>query len=418
MSAHDFVHAPLLLFDDGRGRFGPMLDLRAVFELRSGADSTVRRMARWAGGRLAGLWVAQDRAAIVAARASVPVNAVPESPAVALLNGRLLMPEEVIRPSRGQVLVDARGDVVAALLSSGDARALLERLGDGAAGDEAARSVGADVATLPQATLLQRPWDLLAALPRTIAFDALAERPRLAREPGPAVVIGDHPVIIESSARLWPGVVIDAEGGPVVVRERAVIRPHATLTGPCAVGEGATVLDHAVIRSNTVIGPMCKVAGELGGTVFQGFANKAHDGFLGDSYVGKWVNIGAGTTGSNLLNTYGEVNARLDAAGPRERTGRQFFGAVLGDHAKLAIGTRLMTGTVIGTGAMIAASTPPPTFTPAFCWLTDEAPEATKRWRFDRFEETMRATMSRRSREPSPAYVERLRALHALSTGS
>ena len=120
------------------------------------------------------------------------------------------------------------------------------------------------------------------------------------------------------------------------------------------------MIDNAIIKPNTVIGPQCKVGGEVGATIFQGSANKAHEGHLGDSWVGKWVNLGAATVNSNLLNTYDEVTMRLDADDSRHRTGRQFMGALIGDHVKTAIGTRLMTGTVLGTGAMIATSTPPP----------------------------------------------------------
>lgn len=414
MSTPTFTNVPLILFDDGRGRFGPLTDLRAAFEIRSGADSTLRRVARWASGRLAALWVPEQLAAVVASRSSLSVNTLPEAPLLALLNGRLLLPDDALRPAAGQILVDGEGDAIAALLTREDAEALLRSFG----ADHAGPRIPAERVEHSDIQLIRRPWDLLSSLGRTVVHDGLADRPRLAREPGPATVIGDHPVVIESSARLWPGVVIDAEHGPVLVRERAVIRPHATLSGPCAIGEGATILDHAVIRANTVVGPMCKVAGELSATIMQGFANKAHDGFLGDSYVGKWANIGAGTTGSNLLNNYGEVAIRLDPAGPRERTGREFFGAIIGDHAKLAIGTRLMTGTVVGTGAMIACSAPPPTTVPAFAWLTDESRGERKPWRFDRFEETMRAVMRRRDREPGEAYLALLRALHAQAAGA
>jgi len=403
-----FTNAPLILFDDGQGRFGPLTDLRAAFEIRSGADSTVRRVARWASGRLSSLWVPRHLAPLIAARSPIPVNVAPEGTVLALLNGRLLLPDQVPRPELGQILVDHEGHAIAALLDRAGAMALLEAAGP----TDVAGISGVERVVVEGTALIRRPWDLFASLGRTIAHDGLAERPRLAREPGPAVVIGDHPVVIEASARLWPGVVIDAEQGPVIVRGRAVIRPHATLAGPCAIGEGSTVLDHAVIRPNTVVGPMCKVAGELAGTIFQGFANKAHEGFLGDSYVGKWANIGAGTTGSNLLNTYGEVVMRLDPESPRERSGRQFLGALIGDHAKLAIGTRLMTGTVIGTGAMVACTAPPPPTVSAFAWLTDESRGERRCWRFDRFEETMRTVMRRRDREPDAAYVSRLRELH------
>ncbi|MFO0873225.1 MAG: putative sugar nucleotidyl transferase [Phycisphaerales bacterium] len=409
MGAHH-PSIPLVLFDDDLGRFGPMVDLRAAFEIRTGAETTARRVARRAGDRLACFWVPARLRAMVAERSTLPVNVLPEAPRLALLNGRLLRHDGLGDCPPDEALVeDGTGDVVAATLTRADAEAFLR---DGTLPAHVARRSSAAL------RMVRRPWEILAALETTIAHDISHDRPREAREAAPATVVGEHPVSIERSAVLWPGVVIDAEHGPVAIHERAVVRAHATLCGPCVVGAGATVAEQAVIRPRTVIGPMCRVGGEVSGTIFQGFANKAHDGFLGDSYVGKWVNLGAGTTNSNLLNTYGEVSMRLAPDAPRERTGRQFLGAIIGDHAKLAIGTRLMTGTTIGTGAMIATSASPPSSVPAFAWLTDDASSTSKRWRIDRFEETMRTVMARRGEEVGEAYCAAVRRVFAGTGGA
>jgi UDP-N-acetylglucosamine diphosphorylase/glucosamine-1-phosphate N-acetyltransferase len=195
----------------------------------------------------------------------------------------------------------------------------------------------------------------------------------------------------------------------VLVGPKVAVRPFATLVGPCCILEGSIVAERAVIKANTSIGPGCRVGGEVGGTIFQAFSNKAHDGHLGDSIVGEWVNLGAGTDNSNLLNTYGEVTVRLEAALPRERTGRMFCGSFLADHAKLAIGTRLMTGTSIGTGAMVAASAAPDTTVDRFAWVTDDG---SRRYRLAKFLEVARTVMARRGVTPGPAYLARLAALH------
>ena len=262
------------------------------------------------------------------------------------------------------------------------------------------------------------PWAITSRIDRTLAEDLAVAAPgelrTLRAEEG--VVAGDHPVFIDPTATLGPCCVIDASKGPVVVCARAVVRPLAVLVGPCIVCDGSIVTEHARLKASTVIGPRCRVGGEIGGTIFQGSSNKAHDGHLGDSFVGEWVNIGAGSDNSNLLNTYGEVIVRLEADSGLVRTGRQFWGSVIGDHAKLAIGTRLMTGTTIGTGAMIALSRPPATLVPRFAWLTDGA-DVPKSFRFDKFMETARAMMSRRGEAPSPEIEARLRELHARATG-
>jgi bifunctional N-acetylglucosamine-1-phosphate-uridyltransferase/glucosamine-1-phosphate-acetyltransferase GlmU-like protein len=186
------------------------------------------------------------------------------------------------------------------------------------------------------------------------------------------------------------------------------------LCGPCSIGPGSTVLDRALLKAHTVIGPMCKVAGEVGATIFQGYANKAHDGHLGDSWVGKWVNLGAGTINSNLLNTYGEITSRAEPDGPRHHTGLTFFGTIFGDHVKTAINTRIMTGAVIGTGAMIATTAAPPTIVRRFAWLTDDGE---KTYRFNKFVEVMEAMMMRRGVEPNEAYMSALKELYDRVTG-
>jgi hypothetical protein len=129
------------------------------------------------------------------------------------------------------------------------------------------------------------------------------------------------------------------------------------------------------------------------------------------------VNLGAGTDNSNLLNTYGEVTVRLEASRPRERTGRIFCGSFLADHAKLAIGTRLMTGTSVGTGAMIASSASPDTTVDRFAWITDSTDDSTtgdgvRRFRLAKFLDVVRTVMARRGVTPGPAYLARLSALH------
>jgi hypothetical protein len=108
------------------------------------------------------------------------------------------------------------------------------------------------------------------------------------------------------------------------------------------------------------------VRGEVTTSVFLGFSNKAHDGFVGHSVIGHWVNLGALTTTSNLKNTYGEV--ALEVSGTRLPTGRQFLGSLIGDHAKTAIGTMLATGTVIGAGANVFGEVRPPRYVPPFAW--------------------------------------------------
>ena len=125
--------------------------------------------------------------------------------------------------------------------------------------------------------------------------------------------------------------------------------------------------------------------------------------------IGSWVNLGADTVTSNLLNTYGEISVRLEPDSARNRTGRMFLGSLIGDHVKTAIGTRLMTGTVLGTGSMIATTSPPPTTVERFAWHTDDGQ---RRYKIDKFIDMAHRHVQARSLELDQAQEALLRSIH------
>jgi UDP-N-acetylglucosamine diphosphorylase/glucosamine-1-phosphate N-acetyltransferase len=207
-------------------------------------------------------------------------------------------------------------------------------------------------------------WDLITALERLLpadCADALAAGP----EPVPdgAIMLGDPGDIACFGALVEPGVVFDVRKGVVVLEEGVEVRSGTRLEGPLFARSHTLLLGGALRHS--VFGPMCRIHGEVASSVFLGYANKSHDGFVGHSVIGQWANLGAGTITSNLKNTYGEV--RLDLPGGRLATGRMNLGTLLGDHAKSAIGTMFSTGSVVGAGANVVGA-PVPRFVPPFAW--------------------------------------------------
>ena len=182
--------------------------------------------------------------------------------------------------------------------------------------------------------------------------------------PEGSVVLGDPTHLVCLGAVVEPGVVFDVRHGAVVVDQGSEIRSGTRIEGPTYVGPGTRVLGGFVRAS--VFGPECRVRGEIAASGFLGYANKSHEGFVGHSIVGHWVNLGAGTTTSNLKNTYGPV--RLEVDGERIETGRTNLGSLLGDHAKTAIGTMLATGTVVSAGANVFGTPTPPKYIPPFAW--------------------------------------------------
>ncbi len=396
--------ARLVFFDDACEALRPLNDLRCSGDIRVGPLSNIERLCTYLESDVGAIWVPEALADLVREEHDHIVNALPggEGPLL-LLNARLPMPIEAFEQlEAGAALVEAAsGDPIAMLVERDEARAFLE---DGTLPE---RRI-----TVEERVLLSRPWHFKSARDRAMEMDLALISEGVSPDdddlPEGCMHIGEHRVILDDDAVVYPGVTFVAEDGPVVVGAHATVRPGATLIGPCFVGTGSTVLEHAVIRPYTSIGPVCKIAGEVSGCVFQGFANKAHDGFLGDSWIGEWVNLGAQTVGSNLLNTYGEVLCRRAPDAPRERTGETFLGAIIGDHVKTAIGTRLMTGCILHTGCMLAQTAPVSGTLAPFTWATDEGRRV---YRLDKFLDVMRTVMGRRDVEPSEAYLQRVQSL-------
>jgi UDP-N-acetylglucosamine diphosphorylase / glucose-1-phosphate thymidylyltransferase / UDP-N-acetylgalactosamine diphosphorylase / glucosamine-1-phosphate N-acetyltransferase / galactosamine-1-phosphate N-acetyltransferase len=248
--------------------------------------------------------------------------------------------------------------------------------------------------SMPQSRLPQYVWDLISWNEEAIVADFIA-----LREPSQPIPAGPHHVVepqnlwLGADVKLGPGCVLDGSRGPIILAEQVSVGANAVLQGPCYIGPHSQITALAYIRGGTSVGPMCKVGGEVSNSIILGYTNKPHDGFLGDSYIGEWVNLGAGTTVSNLKNTYSEIAMTVDNR--QVKTGRRFLGSLIGDHTKIAIGTRLMTGSYIGYCCMIAASKFPPRFVPSFAYLTDDGMQMYRR---DRAIDTMKSAFNRRNR--------------------
>ncbi len=247
-------------------------------------------------------------------------------------------------------------------------------------------------------------WELVTALETLLAADCAAIA-ATGPDPVPAgvLVLGDPGQVACFGAEVEPGVVFDVRQGAVVLEEGVRVLSGTRLEGPLFAGEGSVLLG-GVIRNST-IGPRCRVHGEVGSSVFLGFANKSHDGFVGHSVIGQWANLGAGTITSNLKNTYG--NVRLDLPGGPVETGRMNLGTLFGDHAKIGIGTMLSAGTIIGAGAQVVARQPPRYVAP-FAW--GDGPE---RLEGEAFIRVAKRVMPRRQVTVTPEIEASLRALHA-----
>lgn len=266
---------------------------------------------------------------------------------------------------------------------------------------------GAEIAGV----LLTGAADLITALEHFLEADVAAIiADHHAELPDGSLVLGDPHEVAVLGALVEPGVTFDTRQGAIVIEEGAEVRSGTRLEGPCFIGPRSRVLGGDIRQS--VIGAWCVVRGEISTSLFHGFTNKSHDGFVGHTVTGHWVNLGAGTTTSNLKNTYGEV--RLDLPGARLETGRQFLGTLLGDHAKSAIGTMFATGSVVGAGANVFGTGRPPKFVPAMSWGEDGKTQMSK----EGFVAIAERVMPRRQVEVTPERRAALEQLWERSTAT
>ena len=235
-------------------------------------------------------------------------------------------------------------------------------------------------------------WDLVALNPSMIAMDITGKGLKSSVPPEVAVVGDRSQCFIEDGVRIDPYVVIDVTGGPVYIKSGTVINPFTRIEGPTYIGRNCLLLG-AKVREGSSIGDVCRIGGEVEEIIVQGYSNKYHDGFIGHSYVGEWVNMGAMTTCSDLKNNYSSVKVTLPAG--KVNTGMNKIGCFIGDCARTSIGTLINTGAVIGTGAMVVHNgTLTPRHIPPFSWYMNGI-VADREW-LDDFLDTCKRAMSRR----------------------
>ena len=246
-------------------------------------------------------------------------------------------------------------------------------------------------------------WDLIAE-----NENLLLQQLKMKRKTGRSLLkaeVRGKDIHVAKSARVDKLVFLDAADGPVYIDDDAELRPFSTVIGPAYIGAG-TVIERARVAKSS-IGPQCRIGGEIEGCIFQGYSNKHHEGFIGHSYIGEWVNLGALTTNSDLKNNYGPVRVRVH--GQDYDTGMIKVGCFIGDHVKLGIGTLIPTGAVFGSFVNFAGGGMTPRYIRDFHWIVgDEVQE----YDLDRAMKTAQIVMKRRNVNISEQYKKVIRSLH------
>ena len=345
--------------------FAPISLLRSVAELRYGIFSNLERAQRILPENSVELWVRPILAKEHAEKyPETPINKHADQDAI-FLNAATpawMYPSalNILKESnKAAVVID--GQIVAARPGSGikfsaDFHKTLDRL----------PKIECDAEICNKQPLWI--WEYLDIIDSALEFDAQLwkeENNILTKLPSDLSTLTERNIFIHNTAQISKFVHLDASNGPIVIDEDAKISPFTSIVGPVYLGKRSSLKPSTSIR-HSVVGKICNLGGEIKGCIIHPYSYKSHDGFLGDSILGSWINLGAGTSTSNMKNNYQKIRVSWD--GNNYESGRQFLGSIIGDHTKTAIGIRLNTGTLIGPFCNVFQADFPPRAIPSFSW--------------------------------------------------
>jgi len=376
----------IVIYEEKQDNFYPLVGLVPQFDLRLGMVTII--------GHTRLLF---KRAEIdMIARPSFGFGRVTPKTATVYLSSRLLLTEGFEIP-KSDCLLKVGAERLGFVKVAAPFPCAAEEIAEAAASIKDSRQV--------KGIVLDRLWDLIVhnETLMKLHFKRLPRKRSTARA---LHIMGDRRNLhVGRGAEVHRQVFLDLRDGPVYIDRGAVIRPFTTIVGPSYVGADTIVERAKIVKSS--IGPQCRIGGEVESCIFQGYSNKYHEGFIGHSFIGAWVNFGALTTNSDLKNNYGPV--RLHIGKSEFDTGQVKLGCFIGDHTKLGIGTLIPTGAVIGSFVNFARGGMMPNFVRDFRWMSTD-----RELDYDIIKavDTARIVMSRRHVKMSVQYEEMIRAFH------
>ena len=409
----------LCLFEDAAVRhLAPLVTTRHTADLRLGPRTlAAQHVAAFRPSALA-LHARPEIAGVAAEEhPEATVNALPEGAAVLFVNARWAVEpgalvdaiRAVARPGEDARAFVQDGSLLAAWHPRPPATLLHADALDLAAFE------GVPQEAVDGARLLHRLPDLIDDVPGRITRDVALMQDHLPRSVtmGQGAVVVGEDVFCAPDATIQAGAVVSSENGPVVVGSGATIGHNAVVEGPCYVGPKAVVKAMARV-DGSVVGYWSKVGGEVHESVVHSLSSKGHDGYLGNSYLGRWCNLGADTNTSNLKNDYGDVTVYDRVAADFLPSGRQFAGLFMGDHAKCSINTMFNTGSVVGVFANLYGAGFPPRHVPDFSW---GGADGLVPYRLEKAVRVAEAVMSRRDQTLTDADRQALAAAFGAAHG-
>lgn len=395
-------------------RLLPLAYLRPVYDLRCGILSLRGKIERYYPKIPISLHCRNYMADYMELKHPEHKVNVLQSNSVLFINGRVIVNENFSRKITldGPEKLYMSGETVVAARVSGEKldelrKAMNDVLSQGDFSGLEIEEIDADI--------IHYPWDLIRNNEKELISDFhlirndIEVENNFVRYDG-VFFLNEKDIFIGEGAKIYPGTVLDAEDGPIFIGKGAKILPGASIQGPAFIGDYTIVKMGARLYHNSNIGRVCKIGGEVENTIVHSFSNKQHDGFLGNSYLGSWVNLGAGTNNSDLKNNYGSIKVYIN--GEPIDSGAQFVGLTMGDHSKSAINSTFNTGTVIGVSCNIFGSGFPPRYVPSFGWGGSDAMTS---YDLERSIEVAQRVMERRDIEMTAADEKMFRKVFDLT---
>ncbi|KPJ63128.1 MAG: hypothetical protein AMS15_01620 [Planctomycetes bacterium DG_23] len=412
--------------DEGASRLYPLTLTRPVFELKCGATSLLEKIKRSLPHAEIHLYIRDYLAPVFKNKLALPVNDLSKigNGDALFINGRWLVgkeeinsegPEEVaMSPNQEIVYARVKGETLGRLWRPAEGGQALEAL----KGQDLPQILESLKSTLKgrqiDARMVRYPWDLIKHNSQVLTedFAASTKKGAGAEIPHHLAILGPKEnLYIAPTAKIFPFVLLDATQGPIYIDEEVSIASHTSVEGPAYIGPGTKIVG-AKIRPGCSIGPVCRLGGELDQTIIHGLSNKYHLGFIGHSYLGEWINLGALTTNSDLKNDYSTVEVWLN--GRLVNTGELKVGSFIGDHTKLGIGTLLNTGTSVGVCCNILPHGELlPKFFPSFTWFFRN--KFSRGMGLENMLKTARVVMARRDVELTPEEIAVLQKVYGLT---
>jgi UDP-N-acetylglucosamine diphosphorylase / glucose-1-phosphate thymidylyltransferase / UDP-N-acetylgalactosamine diphosphorylase / glucosamine-1-phosphate N-acetyltransferase / galactosamine-1-phosphate N-acetyltransferase len=392
----------IVLFEDaGYKNFGPLTKTRPVFELKTGIFSIRERFSKLFPENNFYYFYRKAFDPMIKNIGSKGMEVLPDGIPFMAINARILPNKNFLK------FFEAFKAKNSLLATDEDEKLLMGVFASKSDFVEAIRK-GVKTSVKPVLEVIKYPWDITNSLGNWITFDtALLEKDKWNKGKIPhATLINKDQIFISKTAKISAGVILDASEGPVVIDDGAEVMYNSVILGPAYIGRDSKIKIGSKIYHNTSVGEVCKVGGEVEGTVIHGYSNKQHEGFLGHAYIGEWCNLGADTNNSDLKNNYSFVKVEIN--GELVDSGSLFVGVIMGDHSKTGINTMINTGTVIGVACNIYGEGFPPRYVEDFHW---GGKEKLIKYPFGRTAETIKVVMARRNKELEKYQEEILKKL-------